>query len=224
MIMYKINKVSRITALGIGLTAAFFASCKKVNAVSITFSETLVVNPVNGSVFEIPKNFNNVMVNASLNGSLGIALTWDDKDLAGNYTITAKGILRHNTKTWESALQVLQFAKNVNGGAISNFLPCNKCVPAEGIQDLFGIGNYATSYDLSVVFTAVPQNSPSGTGNSIAKTTNWSVKPTPTPTPVPWETDAISLVVTTGFFLGGVAIKGKLAKKNLESISEEPKI
>ena len=72
-----------------------------------------------------------------------------------------------------------------------------------------------------MVFTAVPKNSLSGAAQSIDKRSDWSVVK---PTPVPWETDPISLIVTTGFFLGGVAIKGKLAKKNLESISEEPKI
>jgi len=217
------NKVSRITALGIGLYCGFFVSCKKVNAVSVMFNNTLVLSPENGYVFQIPKDANKANVQASLGGALNIALAWDNKDLDGDYTIGASAILGHDKKSSQSgsnsALTFTKVAK-VGTGGNSAYINCPMCVPPP-VSGLFGTGKYATSYNLSVVFSKIPTSSPSGTGGTQALDSAWSVVP---PTPVPWETDSISLIVTTGFFLGGVAIKGKLAKKNLESTSEEPKI
>ena len=209
--MNKISNAIRNTVLGVGLTAAFFISCEKANAVVIKITNSITVRPANDSVFKPPPQ----SVTGSADGIWGIFLAWDANDLAGQYEVTAKGVLTHPNGTADDVLDDVFTFENVEGGAgLSPNQNCFFCFPSP-ITGTFGEDSYSTSF-LVVATSSVPSGSPAAAIAQEMVTTRWKV--------VPWETDAMSLIVTTGLFLGGIAIKGKLAKKNLDSISEEPKI
>jgi hypothetical protein len=205
------NKNLRSTLLGVGLAAAFFISCGKANAVSITVDKgSFNVTP--GGV--IGPEMQTVTGKAS--GMWHITMNWNPTDPLGDYQVGTTGTLTHHLLT-DLKSNDLIFQKGRKG---SYFETKDVSEDYERTGD-FHKGEYVTAFMLKASIKILPEGAKNTTPNDGMASFNLESKWVVTPVPVPWETDAIPLIVTTGLFLGGIAIKGKLANKNLDSISEK---